>query len=113
MGFDPFMQATQQKNWQETVGVPKTPLPKLPRNSRSELKKNIGDLGIDIDAVMGIRITLSAGVPLPAKWRNAGLIDQALDTQDIVRHFERLTTSRKLIDAAPVLEVISRRVQNT
>jgi hypothetical protein len=100
---------THVQNLLELVGYPRTPLRKLSRSERSAIKKMIRKAPPDIDPVMGVRMAVSSGSPIRPEWIEAGQIDLALETEDILRNLDKLTIVEKLINATQVMEVLSRR----
>jgi hypothetical protein len=100
----------QVQDLRELVGYPGTPLRKFSRVERSAAKKIVQNIPPDIDQVTALRLALSCGSPIQPDWLKAGHIDLALETDDILRNFDRLLTVKKITSAAQVAEVLSRRV---
>jgi hypothetical protein len=93
----------------ELIGYPRTPLPKLSRAQRSAIKQLLKERARDIDPVTALRMALCCGFPIRQEWVNAHQIDLALETTDIAKNSDRLTVSRRLMDAAQVMAVLTRR----
>ena len=104
---------TQVQNPRELVGYPRTPLRRLSRGERSAIKKILQEAPPEIDPVMAIRMALSSGSPIRLEWLQAGQIDLALETVDILRNLDKLTIAKKIVNATTVIEVLSRRAERT
>lgn len=108
--FSQSMESINERDWREVVGFPRKPLPKLSSADRKTVKKRIETASSELDPAVGIRMALCSGVPIRPEWLTAGLIDLALETDDITRNFEKLATVAKSLDAAQASEALSKRL---
>jgi hypothetical protein len=104
---------TQVQDPRELIGYPRTPLRKLSRSERSAIKKKLLEAHREIDPVMAVRMALSSGILVRPEWLQAGQIDLALETEDILRNIHKLTIATKLINATQVIAVLSKRAERT
>ena len=97
----------------DLVGYPGTPLRKLSRIERLEIKKIVQDAPSDIDPVLALRMALSSGSSIRSEWLQARQIQLALETDDILRNIDRLILVRKFVGASQLIEVLSKRAERT
>jgi len=95
------------------VGFPRSPLPRLSRSERSAIKKVLQQKGIDLDPPVALRMALCGGAWIDPKWLDSGVIDLALDTDDIARNINKLSDFRKVIRANQVSAVLARRLDSS
>jgi hypothetical protein len=66
-----------------------------------------------LDPPIALRMALCSGTPIRSEWLKPATIDLALETKDIVRHFDKLTMGRKVIDAASLAEILGKRAEKS
>jgi hypothetical protein len=88
-------QPSEMPDLRGVVGYPRTPVPKVSPAVRASLKKAL-ETDSTIDPVLGIRISVAAGVSLRPEWLNRGLLDLALSSTDLAKHIDKLITSDRM-----------------
>src|SRR3974377_1665666 len=103
-------QTLQERDPRELVGFPRSPLPKLSRGERSAIKKFLKKRCLALPPPVALRMALCGGAWIDPKWLDSGVIDLALDTDDIARNIDKLSDFRKVITANQVSAVLARHM---